>query len=288
MKRISDLLLEQYVLGELPPEVAGEVREELARDPSLRARHESIIRSDKEILERYPPADIAESVGARLREKQKQPADDRPADGEQAAEGPGGGSGGISSSLEPAGRWALQLAIGLPAAAIVLLVFSFFIFRERLAPDETRMKGLSPHLTAFLKTAKGAQDLAPGSLVGRGDVIQLSYTAGEARFGVILWVDGRGAITWLLPPGYNGSPRGAPLLDRQGQVILPTAYELDDAPGFERFFFVDSENPFDVAVAADAARALSSRAGSAEKLDLALPAGVRQYSLLLKKRGPTP
>ena len=292
MKRISDLLLEQYVLGELPPEVAGEVREELARDPSLRARHEAIIRSDREILERYPAADIAVSVGARLREKRQQPADDRPADdrsadGDQAAETPGGGGGGISSTLEPAGRWALQLAIGLPAAAIVLLVFSFFIFRERLTPDDTRMKGLSPHLTAFLKTAKGAQDLVPGSLVGRGDVIQLSYTAGEARFGVILWVDGRGAITWLLPPGYNGSPRGAPLLDRQGQVILPTAYELDDAPGFERFFFVYSENPFDVAVAAEAARALSSRAGSAEKLDLALPAGVRQSSLLLKKRGPT-
>lgn len=272
MKRISDLLLEQYVLGELPPEVAEEVREELARDPSLRARHDEIARSDKEILERYPPADIAKSIAARIQEKPQPRADD----------------GGISSTLEPAGRWALQLAIGLPAAALLLLVFSFFVFRERFAPDDTRMKGLAPRLTVFLKTAGGAKDLAPGSLVGKGDVIQLSYTAGEARFGVILWVDGRGAITWLLPAGYNGSPRGAPLLDRQGQVVLPTAYELDDAPGFERFFFVYSESSFDVAVAAQAARALSSRAGSAEKLDLSLPPGIRQFSLLLRKRGTSP
>ena len=231
MKRISDLLLEQYVLGELPPEVAGEVREELARDPSLRARHESIIRSDKEILERYPPADIAESVGARLREKQKQPqmTDRQMESRPPKAQAEGAAESHPAWSPPGVGRCSWQSVF----RRLPLFSWSFHSsFSVNAWPrTKRRMKGLSPHLTAFLKTAKGAQDLAPGSLVGRGDVIQLSYTAGEAKFGVILWVDGRGAITWHMPPGYNGSPRGAPLLDREGQVFLPSAYELDDAPG---------------------------------------------------------
>ncbi len=267
---ISDLLLEQYVLGELPARQAAQIRDELARDASLKARHDAIIRSDAEILQRYPTAEMAKSIVQKL--------------GPDVA---GDGKAGMASTLEPAGRWALQLAVGLPAAAMVLLVFSFFMFRGRLPMDETRVKGLAPHLSAFLKTAQGPRDLAPGALVGRGDVIQLSYTAGEARYGVILWVDGRGTVTWLLPSEYAGSPRTAPMLDRQGQVILPTAYELDEAPGFERFFFIYAQNPFNVAVAADAARSLASRAGSAERLDLVLPPDIRQYSLLLKKRGPS-
>jgi hypothetical protein len=261
MPAISDLLLEQYVLGELTPEMEEKVREEMDRDPQLRARYEAIRVSDKEILERYPPAVMARAIDDKQR--------------------------GMTSSMQPAGRWALQLALGLPAAALVLIVFSFFVIRDRVSPD-IRVKGLAPHLNAFLKTSHGPRELEPGSLVGRGDVIQLSYTAAEAKYGAILWVDGRGAITWLLPSGYKGAPGNAPALDRQGQVILPNAYELDDAPGFERFFLVYAEKPFDIAVVAEAARALSKRAGSSENVDLPLPAGVKQSSLLLKKRGPAP
>jgi hypothetical protein len=272
---ISDLLLEQYALGELSPSLERKVREELAADPDLRARYEAIKASDKEILDRYPPADMARAIELK---QGKTKGDARP----QAP------SADLASSLEPAGRWALQLAVGLPAAALVLLVFSFFLFRTS---PQTRVKGLEPHLNAFMKTAQGVRDLAPGSLVDRGDVIQLSYAAAEARYGVILWVDGRGSITWLLPAGFSGSSGAAPMLDRSGPVILPVAYELDNAPGYERFFLVYAEKPFDMAVAAGAARSLAARAVSApfstdEKLELQLPAGIKQFSLSFKKRGP--
>jgi hypothetical protein len=265
MAAISDLLLEQYVLGELTPEMEEKVRGELDRDPELRARCEAIKSSDREILDRYPPADMARTIRERA--------------------GGNGEEEGMASSLQPAGRWALQLALGLPAAALVLIVLSFFMFRERIAP-ETRIKGLAPHLIVYLKTSQGARELGPGSLVGRGDLIQLAYAAGDARYGVIFSVDGRGTITWHLPPGASAPPGSAPLLERQGQ--LPVSYELDDAPGFERFFLVSSEKPFDISAAASAARALAQRTGSAETADLSLPAGIKQYSLLLKKRGGAP
>jgi hypothetical protein len=269
---ISDLLLEQYALGELSPEMEEKVRNELDRDPDLRSRFEAIRASDHEILDRYPSAEMARAIKMKLGSAGSGESHS-PVRTEQE---------GIASSLEPAGRWALQLAIGLPAAVMVLLVCCFFLFRFT---PQTRVKGFAPHLNAFLKTVQGARDLAPGSLVGQGDVIQFSYTAGDARFGVILWVDGRGSITWLLPPGSNGTTGTAPALSREGQVILPTAYELDNVPGFERFFFVYSEKPFNIATAADAARAFAARTGTVETMDLQLPLGLKEYSLSLKKRG---
>jgi len=97
-------------------------------------------------------------------------------------------------------------------------------------------------------------------------------------------VDGRGTVTWHLPAGYAGGPLSAPALEGQGDVVLPSAYELDDAPGFERFFLVSSAAPFDLAPVAQAARALAGRP-SAERGELSLPAGLGQSSLLVKKQG---
>jgi len=266
---ISDLLLEQYVLGELPPRLARKIEEELALDPSLKARYEAIAGSDREIMDRYPPAEMARVIRERLAARAESEARNE----------------GLTSSLEPAGRWALQLAVALPAVAVILLVLSFFLFRDRLATDQVRVKGLAPHISAFLKISGGARDLAPGTLLERGDVIQLGYTAAEARYGVIFSIDGRGTITWHLPSGFSGSPRSAPALDRQGEVLLSSAYELDDAPGFERFFFVYSDKPFDTLAVAEAARALTARLSTADHADLILPPGVMQSSLLVKKPG---
>ncbi|HVO39769.1 MAG TPA: hypothetical protein VMV03_12135 [Spirochaetia bacterium] len=258
---VSDLLLEQFILGELPADQAERIRSELDRDPALRARRDAIQSSDREILNRYPPSQVAGAIREKLlRERPTQGRDSR----------------------------TLPFVIGLPAAAALLVFLSLFVIRERLPVSDARMKGLSTHLAVFRKTAQGAEELRSGSLAGKGEIIQLSYTAGEARYGVILSVDGRGATTWHLPPGYRGGPRSAPALDRQAQVILPAAYELDDAPGFERFFFVSASTPFDVAEVARAAHMIASRAGSADAAQLSLPSGLSQVSLLLKKKGPGP
>jgi len=258
-REVSDLLLEQFLLGELPSALAEHVADELSRDPQLRARRDAIMASDKEILDRHPPAEIANAIRRRLFS--------------------------VEESRQKRRR-SFPLVIGLPAAAALLVFLSLFVVRERLVVNETRLKGLSTHLAVFRKTAQGAEELKPGSLAGKGEVLQLSYTAGDARYGVIFSVDGRGAITWHLPTSYAGGPRSAPTLERQGQVILPSAYELDDAPAFERFFFVYSSAPFDAAAVARAARGLPAE--SAATADLPLPAGLKQFSLLLKKKGSAP
>lgn len=256
---ISDVMLEQYSLGELSAGRQRMVRDELERGEGLRARLAAIVESDRNILAAYPPERIVPAIRERLLRKGASPARPR-------------------ANVNP-------LAWALPVAAMVVLLLSFFVIRERVAPEETRLKGLAPHLTVFRKTASGAEELRAGAAARRADVLQIGYTTGEAKYGVIFSVDGRGAITWHLPAGYQSGPRQSPVLETQGQVVLPSAYELDDAPGFERFFLVYASVPFEVGEVARAARALAARPAAAEREGLALPKGVGQYTLLLKKQG---
>jgi hypothetical protein len=254
---VSDLVLEQYSLGELSPDQQRMVNAELERDEALRQRLSAIAQSNREILADYPPERIVPAIMERFLEQSGRTA--RP-------------------------RRTRTLAWALPAAAMVVLVLSLVVVRERVVPNETRLKGLTTHLNLFRKTPTGgAEELRSGASARRADVLQISYTAGEAKYGVILSVDGRGDVTWHVPAGYRGGSRAAPALDMQGQVVLPSAYELDDAPGFERFFLVYAAAPFEVGDVDRAARALAARPGAAEREVLGLPGGLGQYSLLLKK-----
>ena len=58
-EEISDLSLEQYALGELPPKEEARVRAELARDAGLRDRLDALRESDRQILAAYPVEDMA-------------------------------------------------------------------------------------------------------------------------------------------------------------------------------------------------------------------------------------
>ena len=251
---ISELLLEQYALGELAPEQERTVREELEASAELRARLAAITDSSRQILSDYPPERVVPAIRERMR------------------------SAGVADERTP--RRARTLAWAVPVAAMAMILVSFFVIR-----DETRLKGLAPHLGVFLKTAAGAEEIRSGAAARQGDLLQLSYAAGGANYGVILSVDGRGAITWHLPAGYDGGSETAAPLSPQGQVVLPSAYELDDAPGFERFFLVYSTSPFAVRDVERAAQALARRLSTADREALGLPRGLGQFSLLVKKTG---
>lgn len=263
----SDLALEQYALGELPPEEEALVRTELARDAGLRDRLDALRESDRQILASYPVEEMAEAIRGRLHAESSAPR-------------------------ERTIRRFPPLAFALPIAATVLLFISFFVARERIFPsyastatEVTRLKGMKTHLAVYRKAAEGAEELGDGQAARQKDVLQISYTAAEARYGVILSLDGRGTVTWHMPGRYAGAALAAPALSQQGEVILPSAYELDDAPGFERFILVYSSAPFDVRTVELAARALASKPKAADTGSLALPPAMKQFSIVLRKQG---
>jgi hypothetical protein len=111
-------------------------------------------------------------------------------------------------------------------------------------------------------------------------VVQVAYVAAGRTHGVILSVDGRGAVT-LHAPEAGGEPVA---LAPSGTHSLPRAYELDDAPHFERFFFITADASFALEPVLASARTLAGRP-DARTAPLSLPQGLTQVSFTLEKRG---
>ena len=147
-------------------------------------------------------------------------------------------------------------------------------------PEEVeRLKGSGPSLVLHRRTAEGSAPLADGDVVRRGDLIRVGYQAAGRAYGVILSIDGRGAVTRHLPAQ---GPLAAPL-DRDGPVLLDYAYELDDAPRWGAFYFVTSDEPFDVEPVLAAAREAASRAVAASPPAIALRTDLGQAIFALRK-----
>ena len=153
--------------------------------------------------------------------------------------------------------------------------------RVATRPDWDGLKG--DRLRIYRRVGAREEPLAAGQRVSEGDIIQVAYVAGGAARGVIVSVDGAGQVTRHFPEAAHGSNA----LKAGSVVALPHSYELDDAPRFERFFFVFAEPgvPLNTAEVEDAAWALA-RSGEAAKAPLPIEVdGVRVESVLLKKGG---
>jgi hypothetical protein len=226
----------------------GELSEDEARalGESSAPAVEALRRDDAAILFAHPPGAVAAEVARRA-----------------------GHSGPRLGLL-----WAL-----FPAAAALALVL--VLVPRGPVPDggETiTEKGSGPTLRVYRRAAGAVERLAGGSRVHAGDQLRLA-TVG-AGTGVLVSIDGRGGVTLHLPPSGD-----APAHLAGGEAPLPDAYELDDAPGFERFVLVTGEAARPDAVLA-AARRLASDPARARKDPLPLPGSLHQFSLLLVKENP--
>jgi hypothetical protein len=244
-RNIPDVVLERYRLKELPETSARAVEHMLAADPALRARLEALERSDVEIDREYASRIVIH---------------DKPA---------------------PSRRAVVRFAIAA-AAGIAALVIAFALPRTpspSAAPEVTRIKGgpSTPALALYRRTAAGSERLADGDIVHQGDLVRVAYASAGRPYGVILSIDGRGAVTVHLPPQGD---RAVPLTP--GKItLLDAAYELDDAPRVERFFLITGQDPFAVAPVTDAARRAAAPGTAPERLPL--PAGLEQATFAIQK-----
>ena len=160
----------------------------------------------------------------------------------------------------------------MPAVALILAVVAvptLFDDQETSEAPATRIKGgeQEPRLLVFRKLASGAERLGDGALARNGDLVQLAYRSGGLQYGAILSVDGRGTVTQHLP---TTGTRAVPLA---AQDTLDVAYELDDAPRWERFYLVAADRRFGLA-------AVKTKLAAG---DVALGDDVRLFRFTVKK-----
>lgn len=261
MMSLPDWLVERAALDEVAP--ASRDRLERA-DPRELADRVAALRDDNAAeLARYPAGSQVAQIEARI-----------------AAE-----------ARQRAAHWRRRRLgwLGLATSAAALLVVARFV-PDRTATDAprstgvtqgdgTRVKGAA-RLVAFRQAGEQVERLAEDTVVHAGDVIQLRYNAGGQRFGVIASVDGAGVVTLHFPLREDAPPEATAV--SLETTTLPNAYALDDAPRFERFFFITANGPIDVPQTLAALRALARREDSATASP-ELPAGVRPWSLRLRK-----
>lgn len=269
--RLPDWLAERAALDELPPAREREVKEILAREPEAREQLAELARSSEEILLELPPASVAEEVRRRA-----------------------GATLGIARRSR---RIAWTAAI---AAAACLLLF-FAIDRDGGSPGEetgagdstagvggstaegpTRAKG-DPRLLLHRKRGERVELLGRTDRARAGDRIQISYQGGGLAHGLVLSIDGAGVVTLHFPESVHSSTRLFPT----GITTLAHSYELDDAPGFERFLFLTSDRPIDVAAVVDSAEKLARDPLRGARDPLPLPPNlVQRWNTLLKESTP--
>jgi len=265
---VPDIVLERYRLGELPRHDVEHVERRLALDPLLRARVEALDASDADIRLRHSCERLSEAIRCRL----------------AAGQGSPGGR-----STRPPRQRGFFVAWAAPAAAAVLVTALMVLARthdrtvvgplEQVTTDSgDRIKGLQPSLAVYRRTADGSETLADGATAHAGDVIRVGYRSAGKGFGVIFSIDGRGSVTVHLP--HDGT-RAAPLKS-EPTVLLDEAYELDDAPRWERFYFVTADEAFEIAPILTAAR-LAATGNVPAPTALALSRAFNQTTFSLQK-----
>ena len=249
---IPDWKLERYLTGDLPE---GEMREirELEKTDEIFAHRVKLLREDNAaILKKLPFEKLSEKMEAR----------------ELGA----GLNGGLNGALNGAGRGVganFRLVKFAAAAALVLAVVSVALFSQReIGPDvgtqvaggaqvmdvamadaseisggagDTRIKGLSPRMEVWKKSGDSAIQMVNMSEAHEGDEIQLRYSVPEKCYGLLFSMDGNGTLTMHMAEGNK-----AIALEPGKMTTLPFAYKLDNAPKFEKFFFVTSREAFEL------------------------------------------
>jgi hypothetical protein len=264
-KPVPEWLLERYLLDELPRRERRQLEKELERNPARRAELEKLRVSDRQILSKYSPEQVIPEILKRAALVKPRPTAAR--------------------------RWRLAW-IAAPALAftVFLLVILPPLIQRRLPVSDGSRPGdyigikgggrlSAPGLQLFRRRGGTDEILKNGDYVWAGDLLQVAYSAGDEIHGVILSIDGAGAVTLHFPEKADGDTTM-----RSGSgVFLPQAYELDQAPHFERFIFITAREPLSAAAILEKAGELAAHADQAMTGQLDLPEGFRQFSLLLRK-----
>ena len=230
VNKISDFKLERYLLGELPEKEMREFQERELSDEIFAARVAEMRLQGKLFVAENP----FEALEAKMDEADEVTND----------------NGNVIS-----GVW-LKVAAAL---VIALGVFSMVILNRDVSTYDsnatsmevamadvdngTRIKGMQASLEVWKKTGDSAVQMVNLGNAYEGDEIQLRYRVPQKCFGMLISMDGNGTVTM-----HMGEGNSAIELEPGKMTTLPFAYKLDNAPKFEKFFLLTSQNSFAINV----------------------------------------
>lgn len=255
---IPDWKLERYLTGDLPASEMRELRDLEATDELFAGRVRMFREDNLAILRKMP----FESLEAKL--------EGRGQAGVANVNCPNADRAGFGTSArKPAVNFRL---VKFAAAAVFVLAFVvMFATQAQTLADEiiydgsvsadigahaerqvamadvedgTRIKGMESRMEVWKKTTKGIVQLENLSDAREGDEIQLRYSVPQKCFGILFSMDGNGTLTM-----HMGDENKAIALEPGKMVTLPFAYKLDNAPKFEKFFLLTSQNEFELDLA---------------------------------------
>ena len=239
---IPDWKLEKYLTGDLPAEEMREIREMEATDEIFANRVKMLREDNAAILKKLPFEKLSEKIAMM----------------------PGRSNAGAGNTV----RVNFKLVKLAAAAALVLAVETVALFSQRSLSEQSgtvlannadgsqvmevamadvsgddglRIKGLSARMEVWKKTGDSAVQMENLGEAREGDEIQLRYAVAEKCFGLLFSMDGNGTITM-----HMGHENRAVELEPGKMTTLPFAYKLDNAPKFEKFFFLTSKNEFEL------------------------------------------
>ena len=239
---IPDWKLERYLTGDLPESDMREIREMEAADEIFANRVKMLREDNAAILKKLPFEKLSEKIAMM----------------------PGRSNAGAGNTV----RVNFKLVKLAAAAALVLAVVTVALFGQRSlseqggtvlansaegtqvmdvamadasGDDDVRIKGLSARMEVWKKTGDSAVQMENLGEAREGDEIQLRYAVAEKCFGLLFSMDGNGTITM-----HMGHENRAVELEPGTMTTLPFAYKLDNAPKFEKFFFLTSKNEFEL------------------------------------------
>jgi len=251
---IPDWKLERFLTGDLPEEEMNKLRELEANDAVFANRVKMLREDNKAILSKLPFETLAANLGTDAAEEGR------------ANLGTGAAGTAAKNVAKNAPRFTLVKFAAAAMFVFAVALVAFFaqretsVMNERVGSDvasvngsqntqvalaeiqsDTRIKGLDARMEVWKKTSAGIVQLNDLDSVGEGDEIQLRYAVPEKCFGLLFSMDGNGALTLHMGNGVKAIELAPGKMNS-----LPFAYKLDDAPYFEKFFFVTSPKEFAV------------------------------------------
>ncbi len=231
---IPDWKLEKYLTGDLPAEEMREIRKMEEVDEIFANRVKMLREDNAAILKRLPFEKLSEKIAMM----------------------PGRSNAGAGNTV----RVNFKLVKLAAAAALVLAVVTVALFSQRslseqntqlmevamvdasgAGDDGVRIKGMDARMEVWKKTGDSAVQMENLGEAREGDEIQLRYAVAEKCFGLLFSMDGNGTITM-----HMGRDNRAVELEPGKMTTLPFAYKLDNAPKFEKFFFLTSKDEFEL------------------------------------------